>query len=193
MIIKDFIYKRKELFIVTDESSYFVNKGVDKYFNIELNAEIDIDKLLDKSDELNSYARAIRYLSRYSSTEYNLIRILRKHDHKDKSIKEVIKKLKELNYIDDLRYSLDFYNSKKDKYGKNYIRNKLYQKGVKREIIEKIEFEENINDIINVIKKRYKDIEINYENRNKVFGYLSRRGFSSSGIIKAIEKYKRNI
>lgn len=138
---------------------------------------------------------AIDYLSKYSSSKTNLQRILRSKvrrlniEKKDKyifynSIEKIINDLEKKNYINDSHYvsskiSFFFYQGK----SKIFIKSYLIQKGIEKNIIDKIfqEFEEvNYNWEIESAKifAKKKKLSKYAIDKVKIFSKLARAGFS---------------
>ena len=147
------------------------------------------------SDTSKLLKYAINYLSKYSSSKGNLIRVLKnkvgrlKIEKKEKyilyqSIDEIIIKLEKNNFIDDYNYtSTKIRNFAIQGKSKMFIKSYFYQKGVENEIfLETLEKYENKNPQWEVEsakifarKKRFKN---NLENKNKNLSKMARAGFS---------------
>ena len=148
---------------------------------------------MDNKEKLLKYA--IYYLSKYSSSKKNLEYILKKKirrlsDEKKvrfdlyNEINKVIKKLENLNFIDDVIFTESkikflLYQAK----SKNYIRQYLLKKGISKEIInEQISLHyddsqniEKENALKFAKKKKLLDNDKDYE---KKLSKMARAGFS---------------
>lgn len=123
--------------------------------------------------------KAIKYIGISKKTEYEVYTKLRKIGYDENTSKDVIEYVKNLGYIDDYDY-VDAYIRQCMRllnYSIYEIKNKLLQKGIKKDIIEeKLEFLYNENYESKVLSKllsgKLKDIE-----KLKKKQYLYRRGF----------------
>ena len=112
------------------------------------------------------------------------------------TIDETIRYFKDLEIIDDRQFARGWISSRLNKpFGPKRIQHELDQKGIARHIIE-----EELHDafdayseadvVLNLARKRtqkYKGIEP-LKAKQRLFGYLSRRGFSTEAIYKAINQ-----
>ena len=103
-------------------------------------------------------------------------------------------------YLDDRRYAEHYIEWKKQGKGKARLKMELVQKGISREIIEEVlestdfgETREMIRQII--LKKRKTDIPMNEKEKQRLYGFLMRKGFSSSDILAVMreEEWWNNI
>lgn len=125
----------------------------------------------------------------------NYFRIKGKELASDLTVDLVIKKLKQKGLLDDKKFAKDWVEARSKKYGKNRIRQELYQKGIDKEIVnEVIENGENSEQIAQqALEKKlrvWKNLKA-LEFKKKAYGYLIRRGFEYEIVKKAIEKYIR--
>ncbi|MCR5798262.1 MAG: RecX family transcriptional regulator [Eubacterium sp.] len=103
-------------------------------------------------------------------------------------------------YVDDRRYVENFISFQRAKRSKKEIIYKLIQKGLKKdfvvEIMEEIDYSEDNMAIANLIKKRLKgeDInEISYQDKQKIFAYLARKGFEISRIKRVFSQIETGV
>ena len=125
--------------------------------------------------------KALRYLVAAKKTEYEVRNKLKKNNFEDSIIDDVISYLKDLDYINDNDY-IDAYIRqcmRLQNYSIYEIKNKLLQKGIKKDIIDKkLEVlrqssyeQELVNKLLNSKLKNMEEI--------KQKQYLYRRGFSN--------------
>ena len=169
-----------------------------------MNNENEILEFLNKS--------GLRYLSKFETTESQFKSFLKKKIDvfepnlstykKSEFIHLITKKMKELNYVNDLRYSEikgeKIFNSGGSK---KLLKFKLDEKGIDHDVIEKIteKFFSNTLDEIQsaLIYTKKKKIGLFYQKdlnkidatnlKNKWFGALARRGFSYEIAKKVLE------
>lgn len=123
----------------------------------------------------------------------NYFRIKGKELTSDLTVNLVIKKLKQKGLLDDKKFAKDWMEARSKKYGKNRIRQELYQKGIDKEIVnEVIENGENSEQITQqALEKKlrvWKNLKA-LEFKKKAYGYLIRRGFEYEVVKKVVEKY----
>lgn len=106
-------------------------------------------------------------------------------------IDSAIEQVKAYGYIDDRRYAISYAKSLIDgrHAGPALIRQKLYAKGISRDIIDSIEtelqFDESEQIEAALLRKNFTKEDVvnsDYDTRRKLYGYLMRKGFSSSAI-----------
>lgn len=140
-----------------------------------LRGESELNKLFDK---------VLRFLSYRPRSEREIRNYLFKRTSIKEMAEEVIKRLKELNYIDDGAFATWWLEQRKrQKKGERLIRNDLFRKGVAKEIIEEVEEAaggDEYEDALEAAKrkfKRYKNLE-GRKAKQKVCAFLARNGFS---------------
>ncbi len=193
----------------THRKSVYIDKkyafGLDDEDLFRLNLFIGKEITKDEIDKINQTCNfskakniALKYIMYMRRTEYELNTKLNQAGFDEVIIKQVIHKLKELNYINDVdyieRYIKDAINLKK--FGEKRIRLELMKKGIGKALIN-----EKINNITidelkvlkPLIEKRIshfiKDSKIlDYKSLNKIRNYFLRRGYSLYNINKIINE-----
>lgn len=198
--VKQQIYNKNMFSIFVDEE-YFISVGEDTLVKYRLlkGTEIDkdeIEKIL-LSEKLSKGKKiAFDYLKRYRTKKEVERKLIEKGY--DDIVEEVIEYLLENKYIDDEEYTRFFVRDKINlsKYGLNRIKQELNQKGVDKDIISRViseEFDEEneSNQLEELVEKlstgKYRSDSLESKKR-KMYGYLMRRGYSSSDIISALRK-----
>jgi len=146
---------------------------------------------------------ALHFLDYKMRTEKEIYYRLKKEDYNDEIIEEVICFLKEYNCIND-KYYVEMFVREKSKLnpiGKNKILYELNNKGIKKEIVntvlEELEFDEFmlidkiLNDKFDFNNLNNLKDEISYLEKNKIYNYLTRRGFNSSIILSELNRKHR--
>lgn len=108
--------------------------------------------------------------------------------YSEEIINKTILFLKKYNYINDYEYTKRFIEKFKNKYSKKVLIEKLYQKGVKKTIIDEVvnnfDFENDEYELAKrILLKKYPDYYENCDSldnikKNKLFAYLFRKGFN---------------
>ncbi len=108
-------------------------------------------------------------------------------------IEKVIRRLDELNYLNDEEYA-KAYVSDRVKFrpkGKFLLKRELTKKGVEKELIQKtldgMEIDEVVlaTEVLERVQKKWAKFPI-MEQRNKAYRYLAARGFNGDSIYKAV-------
>ena len=157
---------------------------------------LDVSKI--KKEEwllANCKERSLYILSKYSKTEKELrdkLKSGKKYD--DETIDKTIEFLKKHKYIDDEAFVKRYFEIHKNNNSYRQMKNKLFIKGIKKDLIDRIlldEFNDEKIDESNTIKKLllkkypnyYKEKDnMDIKEKNKVFSYLARKGFSYDDI-----------
>ncbi|MDR1104643.1 MAG: recombination regulator RecX [Endomicrobium sp.] len=149
----------------------------------------------DKSNRIMSDALALVALRSYSSRGLQE-KLLQKGYDKDMAL-NVVNRLKELNYINDDRFSKNYaiYLSQKGK-GEFAIKGELEKQGIDKvlimEALDEVKFqEEPYEQIVKMMRSKFKNFK--WKDKSEVrraAAFFLRRGFSSENIAKAFREYK---
>lgn len=188
--------KNKYRVFINDEFAFVLYKGElrrygikkDMIFTAELRQEI-IGTVLTKRAKL----RAMHLLEKNDRTEADVRRKLKDNLYPQETIDEAVAYVKSYHYIDDARYAANYIRYKSASSGRNEIRQILLQRGINKDIIEE-QLEASAFDeselIIRLMHKRCKEPEqADYGEKQKLFAYLYRKGFTYDIIEKAWEQY----
>ncbi len=142
--------------------------------------------------------RALHLLEDMDRTELGLREKMKQGLYPEEAITAAIEYVKSFHYIDDLRYAKHFIESKKTAKSRREIYALLCRKGVAAGNIE-LAFEEVYEEegeqaaIHQIIKK--KKINLSYASEaeiQKLYAYLSRKGFRYDDIRQVIQNYNEN-
>jgi len=188
--------KRYSVFI-DGEFKFGINEIDLLYYKLKTDEEISQDKydlILNELILQKAKDKALNFLG-YRIRSIKEIEDKLKNDFSAEVIEKVMEFLAEYNYIDDEKFSLSFIkdkmNLKKD--GPNKIKSGLYEKGINREVIDKIfsyyDFgeEELISELLE--KKSTRNAKISDKEKSKLFNYLVRKGFSYDEIKTGINEF----
>lgn len=138
--------------------------------------------------------KALRLLEFRSHSEKELCDKLKIAGAKQEDIPEIMEFLKEYNLINDRDYaarlSHDLRNLKK--FGKRRIKEELYQKGIRGEILEEVLSELPDDDTDELLPLVEKKLAGNFEQKNidRAMRYFAYRGYGFDDIKSCIEKLK---
>lgn len=179
--------KRMNLY---NEQGYFCSAStyVIKIKNIQEGKEYsekEIEAWIEEDDFEKAKIYAVDYL--LGKTEKIMRDKLKQKEYSERVIERTIEFLKKYQYVDDVKVGIavmrDGVRIKRE--GRNKIKQKLYQKGVKKDDIEEViseideegEKEAAYYSLEKVKEKYKKKAKSSYEWRSKCYQYLIRKGF----------------
>lgn len=194
--------KNKNRVNIFVDDSFFcgLEKETAVIFGLKLNKEVDekeLEQAVIKSEEKRSFEKAISLIEKKMNTKKELKDKLLKRGFSEDCIKSTINKLEEYHYIDDDLYAKLFIEQNPN-LSKKMISNKLMQKGINKEIIEKnllcIDNETEYENCMALAKKILKTSKIeNFNDKQKFMAKLVRRGFSFDIIKKVMSNLNYEI
>ena len=195
--------KQKYRIFLDGESAFAVYKGELSRYHLEERAVLPpevYEELVNRVLKKRATLRAMHILERTDKTEAQLRRKLEESEYPKEAVESAIAYVTSYGYLDDRRYAEHYIEWKKQGKGKARLKMELVQKGISREIIEEVlestdfgETREMIRQII--LKKRKTDIPMNEKEKQRLYGFLMRKGFSSSDILAVMreEEWRNNI
>lgn len=194
--------KQKYRIFLDGESAFAVYKGELSRYHLEEGAVLPpevYEELVNRVLKKRATLRAMHILERTDKTEAQLRRKLEESEYPKEAVESAIAYVTSYGYLDDRRYAEHYIEWKKQGKGKARLKMELVQKGISREIIEEVlestdfgEMREMIRQII--LKKRKTDIPMNEKEKQRLYGFLMRKGFSSSDILAVMreEEWRNN-
>lgn len=194
--------KQKYRIFLDGESAFAVYKGELSRYHLEEGAVLPPEvygELVNRVLKKRATLRAMHILERTDKTEVQLRRKLEESEYPKEAVESAIAYVTSYGYLDDRRYAEHYIEWKKQGKGKARLKMELVQKGISREIIEEVlestdfgETREMIRQII--LKKRKTDIPMNEKEKQRLYGFLMRKGFSSSDILAVMreEEWRNN-
>lgn len=194
--------KQKYRIFLDGESAFAVYKGELSRYHLEEGAVLPpevYEELVNRVLKKRATLRAMHILERTDKTEAQLRRKLEESEYPKEAVESAIAYVTSYGYLDDRRYAEHYIEWKKQGKGKARLKMELVQKGISREIIEEVlestdfgETREMIRQII--LKKRKTDIPMNEKEKQRLYGFLMRKGFSSSDILAVMreEEWQNN-
>ena len=195
--------KQKYRIFLDGESAFAVYKGELSRYHLEEGAVLPpevYEELVNRVLKKRATLRAMHILERTDKTEAQLRRKLEESEYPKEAVESAIAYVTSYGYLDDRRYAEHYIEWKKQGKGKARLKMELVQKGISREIIEEVlestdfgETREMIRQII--LKKRKTDIPMNEKEKQRLYGFLMIKGFSSSDILAVMreEEWRNNI
>ena len=138
--------------------------------------------------------RAMHLLSDMGRTESQLRTKLKQGGYEEDAVEAAIRYVKSFGYINDMEYARSFIDSRKDRKSKKELYAALLQKGVPAEIVEQV-FEEadygekDSRQAIEALmrKKSYNPETADVKEKQKMMGYLMRKGFSYQDVRNVLQ------
>ncbi len=195
--------KQKYRIFLDGESAFTVYKGELSRYHLEEGAVLPpevYEELVNGVLKKRATLRAMHILERTDKTEAQLRKKLEESEYPKEAVESAIAYVTSYGYLDDRRYAEHYIEWKKQGKGKARLKMELVQKGISREIIEEVlestdfgETREMIRQII--LKKRKTNIPMNEKEKQKLYGFLMRKGFPSSDILAVMreEEWRNNI
>jgi len=150
----------------------------------ELTAE-EIQELKFEDQQDQAYQRALHFLSYRPRSEAEIRRNLRKHDLPEEVIQAALDRLREQTLVNDQEFAAQWVENRAAFHprGKKALASELSQKGVSRQIIDRV-LEEVDEEAMAHKLARKKLPRVSHLDREeffrKLYGYLSRKGFHYS-------------
>lgn len=199
MIVTDIkpVTKQKFQIEIDGQPAFVLYKGELFRYHLEQDREIEeciyteiVDEILTKRAKL----RAMHLLQKMDRTKWELERKLQESGYPQVVVKRALEYVESFHYIDDKRYAAMYIQSQKTKKGKARIKMELMRKGISAELIAEV-FSETENEIdtreaiCSLIEKKYSySEEMDEKEKRRLYGFLLRRGFSSSDILSVFRE-----
>ena len=137
--------------------------------------------------------RTMHLLEKMDRTESQLRTKLKQGCYPDDVIDDAIDYVKGYHYVDDLRYAQNYVRCHRDNKSRRMIQMQLQEKGVSKEWIwqaleEEYEQEGEREQILKwVQKKGYSSQQADIREKQRMYRFLMRRGFSPNDILNVLE------
>ena len=191
--------KKRRIYINYDSAFSLYIGEIIKYKikkDLPINNEI-YDEIVNEILPKRAKLRAMNLLKDRDFTEHALRGKLKEGYYPEDSIRIAIEYVKSYGYIDDRRYVENYVNFKSVSKSRYQIKNLLLQKGLDKDLISEVcdeyyESSENTEKMLIeklILKRKIDIINITREEKSKLLGYLTRRGFQIdliNGVISEI-------
>ena len=195
------VTKQKYQIEVEGHSPFVLYKGEVFRYHIEKDREISpeiyreiIEEVLTKRAKL----RALHLLEQGDRTKKDLEEKLLKNGYPPEAAEAALAYVESFHYIDDKRYALSYIQNQSGRKGRARIQMELRRKGVPQEYIDQafqeMEEETDTEAVIRelVQKKRRGQGPMDEKEKQKLYGFLLRRGFSTSGILSVLREFSED-
>lgn len=190
------VTKQKYRIELDGQPAFVVYKGELSRYGIKEGHEITrpvYEELVGKVLTKRAKLRAMHLLESMDRTRADLEKKLQSSEYPREAVDEALTYVESFGYLNDKRYAMHYVECKKEGRGKARLRMELAQKGVDRSIIEEVLDEAELDDCRDTIrelvrKRRRGDGPMDDRERQRIYGYLMRKGFSSSDILSVLKE-----
>ena len=188
--------------VVTDEQlAFMLYKGELSRYRLKENGELSTETFQEIFKGIlvkRAKLRAMHLLTRMDYTEAELEKKLMKGEYTPQAVKIAMDYVRSYHYLDDERYVTRYLSTYQGRKSRRQMQFELERKGIPREMIrrvqETLEDEEGETDetemIRQLLEKRCRNPkEADEKEKRRHYGYLMRRGFSSSEIQSVFREY----
>ncbi len=148
-----------------------------------------------------AYAAALHYVAHKPRTEGEVRQKLSEKEIADDAAEQAVDRLRRLGYLDDAKYAREYVRGRMANkgYGPVRLRRELQKRGVDQRHIEdafyhELDEEETLEAARAHARKKWKRLDPDEDprrRRQKLYGYLRRRGFTSDTIRRVTETLER--
>ncbi|MCT4597659.1 MAG: recombination regulator RecX [Vallitalea sp.] len=182
---------------IDEEYQFFITYTELKFLKLQENNNITKESLeLIYREYVYKRAknRAFRLLQRKDMTRKEMISKLEISRYNEYIIDSVINFLEEYRYINDREYAIKYISYNKTRKSIKQISIELVRKGIDKEVIKELLEDTEIceEDIAySLLIKKYRNIDsIDNKIKNRMLGYIMRKGYSYNIAIKTINRLK---
>ena len=195
--IEEFSKSRCKVYL-DQELAFILYKGELRSFQVKEGQLLGEEAYRTIMEEVLPKRAKLRCMNLLMSREYTVQQLkdkLHQGFYPEEIIEEAVEYVASFHYIDDLRYAEDYITAYEDKRSRKRIEQDLLGKGISRAILEQAwqQWEEKggkINEetmIRKLLEKKHFDGETaDWKEKQKMYAYLMRKGFSASEIGKVI-------
>lgn len=195
--IEELSKSRSRIFI-DEEFAFVLYKGELRSFRIRLGEELSEECYCRIMGELLPKRAKLRTMNLLKSREYTVKQLhdkLREGGYPEKVIEEALAYVAGFHYTDDLRYALNFIRRHEGSRSRRRIEQDLLGKGIDRLTLEKAWTEwgeqggsQNESRMVGELlaKKGFDQETAGQKERQKMYGFLMRKGFSGDVVRRAV-------
>jgi regulatory protein len=195
--------KRCKIFI-DGEFAFVLYKGELREYGIKADSELTMHNYEEITGALlpkRAKLRAMNLLQKKDYTEKQLRDKLHEGLYPSDIVEDAISYVKSYRYLDDERFARDYITYHLEMRSRNRIIQDLTGKGISKEVILPImeELYQQASDnadsdieqeqIGKLLEKKHYSDDMEYKEKQKIMGFLLRRGYSMDSIRKAMNQY----
>ena len=183
---------------IDEEFAFVLYKGELRSFHIREGEEIDPENYQEILTQLLPKRAKLRAMNLLKSREYTVKQLqdkLRTGGYPEEVIEEALEYVAGFHYTDDLRYAVGFIQEQAERRSRRRIEQDLLGRGIDRDTLEKAwsQWEEqggeqNEQEMIRALlaKKGFDPNEADLKERQRMYGFLMRKGFSAEQVRRAV-------
>ena len=188
--------KKRMRILLEDGYCFPLYKGECRKYGLQEGEELAQEQFEEIRQEIlikRARKRTMHLLEKMDRTESQLRTKLKQGCYPDDVVDDAIDYVKGYHYVDDLRYAQNYVRCHRDNKSRRMIQMQLQEKGVSREWIwqaleEEYEQEGEREQILKWIQKKgYSPRQADIREKQRMYRFLMRRGFSSNDILNVLE------
>jgi len=151
---------------------------------------------MDHNSREEAITKAFDYIARRPHSVFELSSKLRKRKYEEPTIKHVVQRLIEMDYLDDLKFARAFakHHITIKRQGRQKLRLDLIKRGVAEHIIEEVLTlypNEEMESVRALAEKKWRQLERRdlpvFDRKQRLMRFLISRGFTSQVTIETVE------
>ncbi len=179
------------------QPAFVLYKGELSRYHIQKDEELPqeiYEELVGQVLTKRAKLRAMHLLEKMDRTRAELKKKLEQSGYPRKAVEEALEYVESFHYIDDVRYAARYIEFQKSKKGKARLKMELLQKGISAEIVaraleeaeEQMDAKETIRRMLQ--SKRKGEGPLEEKEKQRLYGFFMRKGFSSSEILSVFRE-----
>ena len=179
------------------QPAFVLYKGELSRYHIQKDEELPeeiYEELVGQVLTKRAKLRAMHLLEKMDRTRAELKKKLEQSGYPTKAVEEALEYVESFHYIDDVRYAARYNEFQKSKKGKARLKMELLQKGISAEIVaraleeaeEQMDAKETIRKMLQ--SKRKGEGAMEEKEKQRLYGFFMRKGFSSSEILSVFRE-----
>ena len=191
------ISKNRSKVYIDQEFAFVLYKGELRLYHITVEHEVkdeDYAEIMNTVLPKRAKLRAMNLLQKRTYTEKQLRDKLKEGFYSEEIIEDTISYVKSFHYVDDEQYALDYLTYHEGSKSMRQMEMDLYKKGISKETYRQALFlwEENGGKqdeqemIRSLLEKKHYSADWDLKNKQKLYGFLLRKGYSPDAIIRAM-------
>ena len=158
-------------------------------------SEENLQNIVNQSEKKRAFKIIVDLISRKDYSEKDLKDKLLKKEININGINLAIEMAKEYGYLDDCTYAKNFVLQYSNK-SKRELKNKLFLKGIDRNIIQsiidEIDEDKEVENALLMAEKYMRNKQTDRKTLSSLYAFLQRKGFDNSTCISIIGKFKHD-
>lgn len=186
---------KKKKILLEDGRVFALYNGELRRYKLYEGAELPenrYEEILDTVLKKRARERLLYLLKGADYTEHQIRCKLKQGFYPDEAVEAAVSFGREYHYLDDFRYARIYAEQKAEKMSRRMLLFKLSEKGISKEIIDRVLEEREDGEeaaLETLIRKKNIDFSgLNWQERQKICAYFMRKGFAYENILKKINE-----